>query len=93
MTNPFDLPLTTAGQDWIGGSALLWRHHHVLMHHAFTNVDGDDPDVTGDLIRFHKLTSWKGHHKWQVSLPPSPSLSIPLKILAQYTQFIGRSAA
>ena len=21
-------------QDWIGGSALLWRHHHVLMHHA-----------------------------------------------------------
>ena len=24
-------------QDWIGGSALLWRHHHVLMHHAETN--------------------------------------------------------
>ena len=21
-------------QDWIGGSSLLWRHHHVLMHHA-----------------------------------------------------------
>jgi len=52
-------------QDWIGGSGLLWKHHHVLMHHADTNVEGDDPDITGDLIRFHKLTSWKGHHKWQ----------------------------
>ncbi|EKX52416.1 hypothetical protein GUITHDRAFT_161182, partial [Guillardia theta CCMP2712] len=52
-------------QDWIGGSSLLWRHHHVLMHHADTNVNGDDPDITGDLIRFNKLTNWKGHHKWQ----------------------------
>mmetsp|Transcript_103557 Transcript_103557/g.167018 ORF Transcript_103557/g.167018 Transcript_103557/m.167018 type:complete len:425 (-) Transcript_103557:293-1567(-) len=52
-------------QDWIGGSALLWRHHHVLMHHAETNVDGDDPDITGDLIRFHELTTWKGSHKYQ----------------------------
>jgi fatty acid desaturase len=52
-------------QDWIGGSALLWRHHHVLMHHAETNVDGDDPDITGDLIRFHDLTNWKGCHKYQ----------------------------
>ena len=38
---------TNTSQDWIGGSALLWRHHHVLMHHAETNVDGDDPDITG----------------------------------------------
>uniref|UniRef100_A0A7S0VTU3 Cytochrome b5 heme-binding domain-containing protein n=1 Tax=Hemiselmis tepida TaxID=464990 RepID=A0A7S0VTU3_9CRYP len=52
-------------QDWIGGSALLWKHHHVLMHHAETNVEGDDPDITGELIRFNKLTTWKGHHKWQ----------------------------
>jgi len=52
-------------QDWIGGSSLLWRHHHVLMHHAETNVDGDDPDITGDLIRFHKLTNWQGRHKYQ----------------------------
>ena len=34
---------------------------------ADTNVDGDDPDITGSLIRFHKLTKWSGHHKYQVS--------------------------
>jgi hypothetical protein len=33
---------------------------------AETNVDGDDPDITGDLIRFHKLTNWQGRHKYQV---------------------------
>jgi hypothetical protein len=31
-----------------------------------TNVDGDDPDITGDLIRFNQLTNWKGQHKYQV---------------------------
>jgi hypothetical protein len=44
----------------------LWQHHHVLMHHAYTNVDGDDPDITGEIVRFHSLTRWHGHHKWQV---------------------------
>ena len=56
-------------QDWIGGSALLWKHHHVLMHHAYTNVDGDDPDITGEIVRFHALTRWHGHHKWQERAP------------------------
>ena len=36
------------------------------MHHAYTHVDGDDPDITGEIIRFHSLTRWHGHHKWQV---------------------------
>lgn len=52
-------------QDWIGGSALLWQHHHVLMHHADTNVEGDDPDITGDLVRFHTLTDWSPKHRFQ----------------------------
>jgi fatty acid desaturase (delta-4 desaturase) len=27
-------------QDWIGGSSLLWKHHHVLLHHVYTNNEG-----------------------------------------------------
>jgi len=23
------------------------------MHHADTNVEGDDPDITGNVVRFH----------------------------------------
>lgn len=52
-------------QDWIGGSSLLWKHHHVLLHHAYTNTEGDDPDTTGSLIRLHKMTKWSPHHRLQ----------------------------
>jgi len=52
-------------QDWIGGSSLLWKHHHVLLHHAYTNLEGDDPDTTGSLIRLHKDTKPKPYHKIQ----------------------------
>lgn len=52
-------------QDWIGGSSLLWKHHHVLLHHAYTNVNDEDPDASSDLIRLHKLISWKSQYKYQ----------------------------
>jgi fatty acid desaturase (delta-4 desaturase) len=52
-------------QDWIGGSSLLWNHHHVLMHHAETNVLDNDPDVTTEIIRLHKSTNIYGYHRFQ----------------------------
>jgi fatty acid desaturase (delta-4 desaturase) len=52
-------------QDWIGGSSLLWKHHHVLMHHAYTNMNDSDPDATTDIIRLHSATELKYWHKWQ----------------------------
>jgi fatty acid desaturase (delta-4 desaturase) len=52
-------------QDWIGGSSLLWKHHHNLLHHAYTNLESVDPDTTGSLIRFHKMTKWESYHKLQ----------------------------
>lgn len=52
-------------QDWIGGSSLLWKHHHVLLHHAYTNNEGNDPDTTGTLIRLHKMTKWTPRHRFQ----------------------------
>jgi fatty acid desaturase (delta-4 desaturase) len=52
-------------QDWIGGSSLLWRHHHVLLHHAYTNKNYADPDATTDVIRLHEQTKWKYFHQMQ----------------------------
>jgi fatty acid desaturase (delta-4 desaturase) len=52
-------------QDWIGGSSLLWKHHHVLLHHAYTNLDGLDPDATTDIIRVHPVCKLQSFHRWQ----------------------------
>lgn len=52
-------------QDWIGGSSLLWKHHHVLQHHAYTNVLEYDPDITTDIARLHKDIKYKPFHRWQ----------------------------
>ncbi len=52
-------------QDWIGGSSLLWKHHHVLLHHAYTNLNGLDPDATTDIIRIHPASKWQSFHRWQ----------------------------
>jgi fatty acid desaturase (delta-4 desaturase) len=52
-------------QDWIGGSSLLWKHHHVLLHHAYTNVLEYDPDITTDILRLHKEVKYKNYHYGQ----------------------------
>jgi len=52
-------------QDFIGGSSLLWKHHHVLLHHAYTNVYEKDPDITTDVVRLHKSVAWKSIYKLQ----------------------------
>ena len=39
----------------MGGSAILWFHNHVVMHHGHTNIPGSDPDIdTMGVIRFHE---------------------------------------
>ena len=52
-------------QDWIGGSSLLWKHHHILLHHAYTNVLDYDPDITTDILRLHKNIRHKRYHYFQ----------------------------
>lgn len=52
-------------QDWIGGSSLLWKHHHVLMHHPYTNTINFDPDVTTNAIRVHQKVDKKLYHYFQ----------------------------
>jgi len=52
-------------QDWIGGSSLLWKHHHVLMHHAYTNMNKEDPDITTNIVRLHTDIKKRYWHRWQ----------------------------
>lgn len=52
-------------QDWIGGSSILWKHHHVLLHHAYTNVLEYDPDITTNILRLHKGIKYNPYHYWQ----------------------------
>lgn len=52
-------------QDWIGGSSLLWKHHHVLLHHAYTNIYEKDPDITTDIVRLHNSVKWYNIYKLQ----------------------------
>ena len=52
-------------QDLIGGSSLLWKHHHVLLHHAHTNVYDKDPDITTDILRLHKSVKCNSIYKNQ----------------------------
>ena len=41
-------------QSWIGGSACIWIHQHVVQHHIFCNDVVRDPDMEGSiLIKFN----------------------------------------
>jgi linoleoyl-CoA desaturase len=36
----------------VGGSAIVWKIQHNVLHHSFTNVDGHDGDIdTGGILR------------------------------------------
>jgi len=45
----------------VGGSAIVWRIQHNVLHHSFTNIDGHDGDIdTGGILRL----SPSGKHRW-----------------------------
>lgn len=36
----------------VGGSAIVWKIQHNVLHHSFTNIDGHDGDIdTGGILR------------------------------------------
>jgi fatty acid desaturase len=53
--------------DFIGGSSLIWRHHHVIGHHLFTNDEHEDPDTSAGLplVRFHPSSPYKWYNSYQ----------------------------
>lgn len=55
-----------------GGSSLIWRYHHHVSHHAYTNVLDKDMDVYSSfpLMRFDIRQELKWFHKFQVLYAP-----------------------
>jgi len=52
--------------DCIGGSHVLWRQKHNLLHHTFTNIHGFDTDLsTAGLFRLSPEQPWYAWHRWQ----------------------------
>jgi len=52
--------------DLIGGSSFLWRHKHNVIHHTFTNVDGVDTDIGGNVwLRFAPGQPHRPVHRFQ----------------------------
>ncbi|MCB1137134.1 MAG: acyl-CoA desaturase [Leptospiraceae bacterium] len=53
--------------DLIGGSSMLWKQKHNVLHHTYTNVhDLDDDLLTGGLLRLSPRQEWKPWHRFQL---------------------------
>jgi len=52
--------------DLIGGSGVIWRHKHNVLHHGSTNVEGVDADIdAGGLLRLAPGQPRRPAHRWQ----------------------------
>ena len=52
--------------DLIGGSSLIWRQKHNVLHHTYTNVQGLDADLeAGPLLRFAAWQPRRAFHRYQ----------------------------
>lgn len=52
--------------DLIGGSNMLWRHKHNILHHTYTNINELDDDIhVMGLLRFNPEQPWRPWHRSQ----------------------------
>jgi linoleoyl-CoA desaturase len=52
--------------DLIGGSQMLWRHKHNILHHTYTNLHEVDSDLgTSGLLRLSPHQPWRPWHRVQ----------------------------
>ena len=54
--------------DIVGASSFMWKQQHVVGHHAFTNVDGLDPDLRVNDPDVRRVTRHQPHQPYQVGL-------------------------
>ncbi len=76
--------------DLIGGSNLLWRQKHNIMHHTYTNIDGMDEDLeTNGLLRLSPEQPWKPWHRFQhwYALPVYSLLSLSWMTFSDFKKF------
>ena len=73
--------------DLIGGSHMLWKQKHNILHHTYTNIDGMDEDLeTSGLLRLSPNQKWHFWHKLQYvyAFPVYSLLTLSMVI---YTDF------
>jgi len=52
--------------DLIGGSHMLWKQKHNVLHHTYTNINGMDEDIsTSGILRLSPNQKWRFWHKFQ----------------------------
>jgi len=53
--------------DLMGASSFLWRFKHNVLHHAYPNLEGLDPDIEAGspLLRLAPWQSRRWHHRFQ----------------------------
>ena len=50
----------------LAGNVYNWKVQHNVLHHTFTNIQGQDEDIdAGRIIRFSKHSKWLKAHKFQ----------------------------
>ena len=50
----------------LAGNVYNWKVQHNVLHHTFTNIQGQDEDIdAGRVIRFSKHSKWINIHKFQ----------------------------
>ncbi|QJW95453.1 fatty acid desaturase family protein [Frigoriglobus tundricola] len=58
--------LAALSLDLIGASSYLWRWKHVVYHHTYPNVDGQDTDIdVGFVARLAPQQRRRWFHRWQ----------------------------
>ena len=58
--------LAALSLDLIGASSYLWRWKHVVLHHTYPNVDGQDTDIdVGVVARLSPGQPRLWFHRWQ----------------------------
>lgn len=52
--------------DLIGGSRMLWRQKHNILHHTYTNIEELDDDIhSNGLLRLSPRQEWRPWHRFQ----------------------------
>ena len=58
--------LAAVSLDLIGASSYLWKWKHVVYHHTYPNVDGQDTDIdVGLMARLAPQQRRRWFHRWQ----------------------------
>ncbi len=56
----------------------MWRQQHVVGHHAYTNLDGVDPDIRTTDTDVRSVTPHHGWHPYHVRSPSAADGGLPV---------------